>query len=134
MVEVPDDYAVTIKEMRWKLGLTQRELAAKLGVAYVTVNRWENSHTKPLPLYWSRILNMKTLPSPWAISLVYLNKQVISKTLTVQDDTGKVTILEQIRGCKGDPLDNFSYTDNLYCHFESTARSIFAMIEVKGQV
>jgi len=36
-----------IKTTRKQLGLTQRELASALGVAYATVNRWENSQTRP---------------------------------------------------------------------------------------
>jgi transcriptional regulator with XRE-family HTH domain len=35
---------------RKKLGLTQTELAKKLGVAFATVNRWENSQNEPSPL------------------------------------------------------------------------------------
>jgi len=31
-------------------GLTQEQFAAKIGVTVVTVNRWENYRTKPMPL------------------------------------------------------------------------------------
>jgi putative transcriptional regulator len=30
--------------------LTQEQLAAELGVAYGTINRWENGHMQPSPL------------------------------------------------------------------------------------
>lgn len=36
--------------LREQLGLTQEKLAARLGVAFPTVNRWENGHTQPSPL------------------------------------------------------------------------------------
>lgn len=34
-----------IKAFRKQLGLTQKELAARLGVTFVTINRWENAQT-----------------------------------------------------------------------------------------
>lgn len=36
--------------LRELYGLTQEQFAAKLGVTVVTVNRWENYRTKPMPL------------------------------------------------------------------------------------
>ena len=36
-----------IKELRKKLGLTQQELADKIGVARVTIARWETGQKKP---------------------------------------------------------------------------------------
>lgn len=36
-----------IKELRLKLKKTQEEFARVLGVAFPTVNRWENGVTKP---------------------------------------------------------------------------------------
>lgn len=39
-----------IRLLREQLGLTQEKLAARLGVAFPTVNRWENGHTQPSPL------------------------------------------------------------------------------------
>ncbi len=56
-VDIPSDYPARIKQFRSRLGLTQAELAARLGVSFVTVNRWENEQTKPSPLAWSQILN-----------------------------------------------------------------------------
>jgi len=39
-----------IKSIRGKLGLTQEELARKLGVSWSTVARWEAGQGKPSPL------------------------------------------------------------------------------------
>ncbi|MBD2102485.1 DNA-binding transcriptional regulator [Leptolyngbya sp. FACHB-261] len=39
-----------IYRIRQKTQLTQEKFAAKLGVTHLTVNRWENGHSKPSPL------------------------------------------------------------------------------------
>lgn len=41
------EYSVAIKLLRKKTLLTQAELADKLGVAFISVNRWENGHCEP---------------------------------------------------------------------------------------
>ena len=45
-----DDYSKRIKSIRQQLGLSQEELAHKLGVSFTSVNRWENGQTKPSKL------------------------------------------------------------------------------------
>jgi len=47
--------AKTIREVRAAFGLTQEQFAAKIGVTYSTVNRWENDKGKPSPLAMLRI-------------------------------------------------------------------------------
>ena len=44
------DMADLIREIRQRLELTQEQFAHYLGVTYLTVNRWENGHTKPSPI------------------------------------------------------------------------------------
>lgn len=39
-----------IKKTRNKLGLTQEQVAQRLGVSWTTVSRWENNKVKPSPL------------------------------------------------------------------------------------
>lgn len=41
------NYAEAIKALRKKMLVTQIELAALLGVAFVSVNRWENGAYEP---------------------------------------------------------------------------------------
>ena len=41
------DYSKLLKEYREKMFLTQRDLANKLGVSYVTINRWETEKFEP---------------------------------------------------------------------------------------
>ncbi len=44
-----------IRNLRLKAGLTQEQFAAQLGVAYITVNRWENGHSQPSSLALKQI-------------------------------------------------------------------------------
>jgi len=49
------DRADTIKRLRIKLGLTQEQFAAKVGVTFSSVNRWEAGRSRPSPLAWREI-------------------------------------------------------------------------------
>ena len=42
-------------ELRSKLGMTQEQFAAKVGVTFSTVNRWESGKSKPSPLAMRQI-------------------------------------------------------------------------------
>ena len=44
-----------VRELRKRTGLTQEKFAAKLGVTFPTINRWENGRTKPSPLAMQKI-------------------------------------------------------------------------------
>ncbi|MBN2384610.1 helix-turn-helix transcriptional regulator [bacterium] len=46
-VKKHDDIPRLIKELRARTGLTQEKFAARLGVTYPTINRWENDRAKP---------------------------------------------------------------------------------------
>ena len=41
------DYPKLLKKYREKMFLSQEDLAQKLGISYVTVNRWENGKFEP---------------------------------------------------------------------------------------
>lgn len=49
------ELAELIRETRALLKLSQVQFAAKLGVSFHSVNRWENGRTKPLPLALKQI-------------------------------------------------------------------------------
>lgn len=42
--------AKLVKELRYRLGMTQEQFAVKLGVTVSAVNRWENGKVQPSPL------------------------------------------------------------------------------------
>ena len=44
------DLSRLVRELRERTGLTQEKFAAKLGVTYPTINRWENGKARPSPL------------------------------------------------------------------------------------
>ena len=44
-----------VREIRDRTGLTQEKFAAKLGVTFPTINRWENDRAKPSPLAMQKI-------------------------------------------------------------------------------
>jgi putative transcriptional regulator len=43
----PLEISDLVRELRQRLGLTQEQFAAQLGVTFPTINRWENRHSKP---------------------------------------------------------------------------------------
>jgi transcriptional regulator with XRE-family HTH domain len=55
ILNLPVDAAQMVRELRGRLGLTQEKFAARLGVTFPTINRWENRRTKPSPLAMQRI-------------------------------------------------------------------------------
>ena len=54
-MNTPADIPRLVQELRQRMGLTQEKFAAKLGVTYPTINRWENGRAKPSPLAMKRI-------------------------------------------------------------------------------
>ena len=51
--------ATYVKSIRTKLGLTQEEFAHRLGVSFVTVNKWENSRQKPSKMARQLLANIE---------------------------------------------------------------------------
>ena len=49
------ELADLVRETRQRLKLSQAKFAAKLGVSFQSVNRWENGRTKPLPIALKQI-------------------------------------------------------------------------------
>ena len=49
------DISRLVRKLRERTGLTQEKFAAKLGVTFPTINRWENGRAKPSPLAMQRI-------------------------------------------------------------------------------
>lgn len=40
-------YAKAVKTLRKRMLLTQTEMAKELGVAFISINRWEKGHCEP---------------------------------------------------------------------------------------
>lgn len=54
--DAPDDYATRVSRLRTRyLGCTQREFGRALGVASITVSRWERGAHTPSPTHWMAI-------------------------------------------------------------------------------
>jgi putative transcriptional regulator len=47
-----------VRALRGRTGLTQEKFAAKLGVTFPTINRWENGRARPSPLAMQRIADL----------------------------------------------------------------------------
>lgn len=51
-------FANLVRETRQHLKLSQAKFAAKLGVSFQSINRWENGRTKPLPIAVKQIQHL----------------------------------------------------------------------------
>ena len=66
-----DDLAGQLRDARQALGITQRQLAARLKVDPATIWKWEQSRQRPPVKYWPRLIEVvgeKCLPVGAAIS------------------------------------------------------------------
>ena len=52
------DVRQLVQELRSRTGLTQEKFAARLGVTFPTITRWENGHARPSPLALKQIDNV----------------------------------------------------------------------------
>jgi len=57
-LEKLEEIGSLIKELRSRLDLTQEKFAARLGVTFPTINRWENGRAKPSPLGLKQIQDL----------------------------------------------------------------------------
>jgi len=64
--EPGDNVAERIRSIRMRLGLTQEQLAARLGVSFMSVSRWENGHSKPLPAFMKALEDLEKAPTTLA--------------------------------------------------------------------
>jgi transcriptional regulator with XRE-family HTH domain len=52
------NYVGLLKELRRRRGLTQEEVAHKLGVTFATVDAWENGRRRPMPFLARRLVEI----------------------------------------------------------------------------
>lgn len=55
----PQNFGKLVRDLRQQMGLTQEKLAARLGVSFSTLNRWENEHSQPSPLAREKLEQLK---------------------------------------------------------------------------
>ena len=87
------EISLLIRLLRRKTGLTQEKLAAKLGVTFPTVNRWEHGRTKPSPL---AILRIKELIGALGGSGKDLSERIDSSDWLVEDESRLARYGQQI--------------------------------------
>jgi DNA-binding XRE family transcriptional regulator len=59
-VAVPANYSATVVGLRYRLGLSQRQLADKVGAASkVVVYQWGTGKRKPSFVFWLRIVRLQ---------------------------------------------------------------------------
>jgi DNA-binding transcriptional regulator YiaG len=59
-VSVPANYAATLLGLRLRLGLSQQQLASKVGAASkAVIYQWESGRRKPSPVFWLRIQRLQ---------------------------------------------------------------------------
>ncbi len=68
--DLPPDYSRRIKELRGRLGISQEKLAERIGVAFATVNRWENGQSKPSAMAWRVIIDLEGADGGGTIEVV----------------------------------------------------------------
>jgi transcriptional regulator with XRE-family HTH domain len=51
-----------VKDLRTRLGLTQKEFAKKLGVHAITIIRWEKGTSNPHPVWMDKLENLEPGP------------------------------------------------------------------------
>lgn len=69
-----------IRQLRQLTALSQEQLAAKLDVAYCTVNHWENSHIQPSALVLKQIRTMlQKLENSSESNLQALSQQLLEQ-------------------------------------------------------
>ena len=52
------EMAEMVREVRKRIGLSQEKFAAKLGVSFSTINRWEHHRAVPSPLALKQIRDL----------------------------------------------------------------------------
>ena len=93
---IPSDYSQRIREAREIAGLTQAQLARLIGVSYASVNRWENSRSRPNNLAWQQIIDLELSPQAVGVQEVTVDPSVgILQTLDFSADPEVVLALAE---------------------------------------
>jgi len=64
-VTVPDSHSATLVLLRHRLGLSQQQLAARVGAASkAVVYQWESGKRTPSPVFWTKIQRLMKADEP----------------------------------------------------------------------
>ena len=77
-----DEIALLIRAIRRQTGLTQEKLAARIGVTFPTINRWEHGRVRPSPL---AVLRLKELVGSLSRNGVDLSDRFEPSRFSVED-------------------------------------------------
>lgn len=98
---VPDDYSERIRNLRSKSGLTQTDLAERLGVSFASVNRWENGKSKPTPVIWQIIgraeeFGTEALARDWSPSAAHQSTARSVRQVTLADFSARSDVVRAV--------------------------------------
>ena len=88
-----------IADIRKRKGMTQAELAEKLGIQQSSINRWENDHVKPRVATLEKIAAILKVP----IHELLLGKEGVASSLNI-NDLELVELLEELPKLDEDQL------------------------------
>ena len=96
-----NNFASNLKHLRIQSGLTQQELANKLGKDYSTIGKWELGQRSPIMTDVIRIANFFDISLEKLIgsSIIYDNAEIISTT----SETAQIPVLGVIKA--GIPIE-----------------------------
>lgn len=93
-LEPGQDYSDRLKRLRVTFGFTQRALAERLGVSFVTVNRWENSQTIPSQLSWNQLRQLEKELMSDSTPLSINDKKKEARSPSILDFTARPEIVK----------------------------------------
>lgn len=82
-----------IRELRKRLGLTQQQFAAQLGVSFVTLNRWENGQAKPSALGLEKLRALDPAPNHSLAAPQFPGAPAAMSTLDFLGDANALRVL-----------------------------------------
>ena len=81
-MSIQNEVSTLIRAIRRQTGLTQEKMAARLGVTFPTINRWEHGRARPSPL---AILRLKELVDSLSRNGMDLSDRLESSHLSAKD-------------------------------------------------
>ncbi len=92
--EIPHQPRLRLTEARNERGLSQQELAERIGTTYVNVSRWERGITKPSPYFRRKLINLfgKTEEELDLLPASSADQQEKTRTRPTQQATDSTTV------------------------------------------